>query len=200
MTQNLDSVYFIMNKKNRDSIYVSPSIETVLGIPRDTPKPLLAVQKIETDSENDFSVSDIIDLPEGESIVRDCWLIPIGSSVPKMFQKTVYHVKRGMEDLLIFELTDHTHEQEVRKNIQDALEIAKSANAAKSSFLSNMSHDIRPQTVERNQKFEIPIIAMTANAFSDDIQRSMESGMNAHISKPMDLQILEKVVRNIMRN
>ena len=29
------------------------------------------------------------------------------------------------------------------KNIEDALEIAKSANAAKSSFLSNMSHDIR---------------------------------------------------------
>lgn len=49
----------------------------------------------------------------------------------------------GREDLLIFEFADHTHEQEIRKNIEDALEIAKSANAAKSSFLSNMSHDIR---------------------------------------------------------
>lgn len=60
-----------------------------------------------------------------------------------MFQKTLYHVVRGREDLLIFEFADHTHEQEIRKNIEDALEIAKSANAAKSSFLSNMSHDIR---------------------------------------------------------
>ena len=50
---------------------------------------------------------------------------------------------RGREDLLIFEFADHTHEQEIRKNIEDALEIAKSANAAKSSSLSNMSHDIR---------------------------------------------------------
>mgnify|MGYP000772900132 FL=1 len=50
---------------------------------------------------------------------------------------------RGREDLLTFEFADHTHEQEIRKNIEDALEIAKSANAAKSSFLSNMSHDIR---------------------------------------------------------
>ena len=60
-----------------------------------------------------------------------------------MFQKTLYHVVRGREDLLIFEFADHTHEQEIRKNIEDALEIAKSANAAKSSSLSNMSHDIR---------------------------------------------------------
>ena len=59
-----------------------------------------------------------------------------------MFQKTLY-VVRGREDLLIFEFADHTHEQEIRKNIEDALEIAKSANAAKSSSLSNMSHDIR---------------------------------------------------------
>lgn len=60
-----------------------------------------------------------------------------------MFQKTLYHVVRGREDLLIFEFADHTHEQEIRKNIEIALEIAKSANAAKSSSLSNMSHDIR---------------------------------------------------------
>lgn len=60
-----------------------------------------------------------------------------------MFQKTLYHVVHGREDLLIFEFADHTHEQEIRKNIEDALEIAKSANAAKSSSLSNMSHDIR---------------------------------------------------------
>lgn len=60
-----------------------------------------------------------------------------------MFQKTLYHVVRGREDLLIFEFADHTHEQEIRKNIEDALEIAKSANAAKSSSLSNMSHDTR---------------------------------------------------------
>ncbi len=40
---------------------------------------------------------------------------------------------------------------------------------------------------------------MTANAFADDIQRSMEAGMNAHISKPMDLQMLEEKVREYRR-
>lgn len=46
---------------------------------------------------------------------------------------------------------------------------------------------------------EISILAMTANAFADDIQRSMEAGMNAHISKPMDLQMLEEKVREYRR-
>ena len=43
----------------------------------------------------------------------------------------------------------------------------------------------------------IPIIAMTANAFSEDIQHSLAVGMNAHISKPVEMTVLEKTIRNI---
>jgi len=43
----------------------------------------------------------------------------------------------------------------------------------------------------------IPIIAMTANAFSEDIQYSLAAGMNAHISKPFDMKTLEKTIRRI---
>ena len=43
----------------------------------------------------------------------------------------------------------------------------------------------------------IPIIAMTANAFSEDIQYSLAAGMNAHISKPVDMKTLEKTIRRI---
>lgn len=143
MTQSLDSVYIIMDKRNRASVYVSPSIEPIFGISKDIPHPLLEVQKREADVTDDFSVQALIDLPEGESLVQDCWIVPVGSTVPKMFQKTVYHVIRGRQDLLVFEFADHTHEQEIRRSIEDALTIAKNANAAKSSFLSNMSHDIR---------------------------------------------------------
>lgn len=44
---------------------------------------------------------------------------------------------------------------------------------------------------------DIPIIAMTANAFSEDIQHSLSAGMDAHISKPVDMQVLKRVVQNI---
>ena len=43
----------------------------------------------------------------------------------------------------------------------------------------------------------IPIVAMTANAFSEDIQHSLAAGMNAHISKPVDMKTLEKTIRSI---
>ena len=44
----------------------------------------------------------------------------------------------------------------------------------------------------------IPIIAMTANAFSDDVQNSIAAGMDAHVSKPLDITVLEKTVRNLI--
>lgn len=44
----------------------------------------------------------------------------------------------------------------------------------------------------------IPIIAMTANAFAEDIRDALKAGMNAHVSKPVDMLVLEKTVRNVM--
>ena len=43
----------------------------------------------------------------------------------------------------------------------------------------------------------IPIIAMTANAFSEDIQHSLAAGMNANVSKPVEMKVLEKTIRSI---
>ena len=41
----------------------------------------------------------------------------------------------------------------------------------------------------------IPIIAMTANAFSEDVQHCIDAGMDAHIAKPLDVAVLEKTLR-----
>lgn len=43
---------------------------------------------------------------------------------------------------------------------------------------------------------DIPIIAMTADAFSEDIQRCLECGMNAHLAKPIDI---EAVIRKLKK-
>ncbi len=48
---------------------------------------------------------------------------------------------------------------------------------------------------DRKYMKEIPIIAMTADAFSEDIHRCMDVGMNAHISKPIDMDKLLSVIR-----
>jgi CheY-like chemotaxis protein len=44
--------------------------------------------------------------------------------------------------------------------------------------------------MERNDTATIPIIAMTANAFAQDVEKALNSGMNAHIAKPIDIDEL----------
>ena len=44
----------------------------------------------------------------------------------------------------------------------------------------------------------IPIIAMTANAFSEDVQHCISAGMDAHIAKPLDIAVLEKTLRGFV--
>ena len=44
----------------------------------------------------------------------------------------------------------------------------------------------------------MPIIAMTANAFSEDVQHCIGAGMDAHIAKPLDVGILEKTLRELL--
>ncbi|MDE5601180.1 MAG: response regulator, partial [Clostridia bacterium] len=44
---------------------------------------------------------------------------------------------------------------------------------------------------------KIPIIAMTANAFEDDVKQALNSGMNAHIAKPIDMDKLKAIVSKL---
>ena len=44
----------------------------------------------------------------------------------------------------------------------------------------------------------IPIIAMSADAFSDDIQRCLEFGMNAHIAKPIDIVEVSRLLKRFL--
>jgi CheY-like chemotaxis protein len=40
----------------------------------------------------------------------------------------------------------------------------------------------------------IPIIAMTANAYADDVQQAFDAGMNAHVTKPIDIKVVERTI------
>lgn len=51
------------------------------------------------------------------------------------------------------------------------------------------------RAMEREDAKTIPIIAMTANAFRSDVEKCMAAGMNAHLSKPLDMELLKKTIK-----
>ena len=55
------------------------------------------------------------------------------------------------------------------------------------------------RTLSSNKKANIPIVAMTANAFEEDRQKAFKAGMNAHIAKPIDVNILMGTLDNVFK-
>ena len=92
---------------------------------------------------------------------------------------TVESAENGQEALEKFEKTDENYYDMIFMDIQMPIMNGYEATEA-----------IRK--LPRKDAVEIPIIAMTANAFTEDIQRSKNAGMNEHITKPLDIEQLMK--------
>ena len=54
------------------------------------------------------------------------------------------------------------------------------------------------RAMENPAKAQIPIIAMTANAFEEDKKMALKNGMNGHIAKPIDVEKMEQVLAEIL--
>ena len=57
----------------------------------------------------------------------------------------------------------------------------------------------RIRAMNRSDAKSIPIIALTANAFDEDVQHSMQAGLNAHLSKPVEPDILFETLEGLLR-
>ena len=55
------------------------------------------------------------------------------------------------------------------------------------------------RSLEREDAKKVPIIAMTANAFTEDRIRAKEAGMDEHVAKPVDVELLIKVIRKLVK-
>ena len=56
----------------------------------------------------------------------------------------------------------------------------------------------RIRSMNRPDAKAIPIIALTANAFDEDVQRSMQAGLNAHLSKPVEPDVLFETLEELL--
>ena len=51
------------------------------------------------------------------------------------------------------------------------------------------------RALDRSDAPAIPIIAMTADTFTEDIRRCLDSGMNAHVAKPIDVRVVSRLLK-----
>ena len=58
----------------------------------------------------------------------------------------------------------------------------------------------RIRSMNRPDSLAVPIVAMSANAFKEDIQKSLEAGMNAHLVKPLDGTKVIDTIKNYLAN
>ena len=56
----------------------------------------------------------------------------------------------------------------------------------------------RIRALEKKEVSNIPIVAMTANAFEEDREKSFEAGMNGHLTKPVSVEALMDTIRKIV--
>ena len=56
------------------------------------------------------------------------------------------------------------------------------------------------RAMDRDDARKIPIIALTANAFDEDVQRSLQAGMNAHLTKPVESEHLYETLELLIKD
>jgi CheY-like chemotaxis protein len=55
------------------------------------------------------------------------------------------------------------------------------------------------RAMDREDAKTIPIIALTVNAFDEDVQRSLQAGLNAHLSKPVQPDVLYETLESLIK-
>ena len=97
----------------------------------------------------------------------DCTIYPNGSELVKAFAS----ISPGAYDAILMDM---------QMPVMDGIEAAKAIRNGENPLGRT-----------------IPIIAMTANAFAEDVRRCLDAGMDAHIAKPLDVSLLERTLKNL---
>ena len=142
LSENMDDIFVLLDKKVKP-MYVSPNSLRLIGV---------SPNEIKTDINKMFEC----DASNVEPLINNAKNLKIGQSTEverrlrnKITGETywcldkLYHLREKNDDIYICILADRTKEKKNYEQIETALDVAKQANHAKTSFLANMSHDLR---------------------------------------------------------
>ena len=91
-------------------------------------------------------------------------------------------------------ITDHFLNGNCHQEIKDCDDWEKKVDM----FMSGYEAAKAIRALEDKEKAAVPIVAMTANAFSEDVKKAQSVGMNAHIAKPIDVNAMVNTLHDIL--
>ena len=141
LSQNVNDVFVILEEKTDEVVYVTPNIDSVLGVKEeDVKKDITTIDGINGDR---LIAANLMELNKKDKISWTQEYLNNDSGETRYLEITAYHTEFGSLKRIVIVISDRSEERELQNALSSSLEIAKNANAAKSNFLANMSHDIR---------------------------------------------------------
>ncbi len=144
LSNSVDDIFIMLDTEREKVDYISPNIERLLGIPaREAREDIRVMEKCAVDYNVVIPREELEAIPLHGSRYWECEYMHQNTGERRWYRMTVYHM--SIQDIrkYIIVLSDRTQERQMNRQLTEALEAARSANEAKSNFLSNMSHDIR---------------------------------------------------------
>ncbi len=145
LSDNIDDIYIMLDSEGQKVEFVSPNVERVLGVPwKSVMEDVAQLGRANYITGKEISREDLAALEPGMSMEpRETERINYITKERKWLHESVYCVLVQGEKKIITYISDRTKEKQAQNTLSEALNMAQTANKAKSAFLSNVSHDIR---------------------------------------------------------
>ena len=144
LSLNVDDVFLMLDAETSTVDYVSPNIGRLLGIPwREVRQNVHALAALYPKEDLDRDKNFLEGLSRGEQREWDAAYLHQETREPRWFHIVAMGSEVEDRTKYILVMSDRTADKQVNQALSDAVAAAETANRAKSTFLSNMSHDIR---------------------------------------------------------
>ena len=141
LSRNVDDVFLMVDAETSKADYVSPNIERLLGIPwREVRQNAFALDKLGAPEQGESLLDGLL---SGQQREWDLEFEHLETKERRWFHNIAIGSEVEGRTKYILVMSDRTADKQVNQALSDAVAAAETANRAKSTFLSNMSHDIR---------------------------------------------------------
>ena len=144
LSMNVDDVFLMLDAKTYRADYVSPNAEKLLGIEAgEIRKDIRVLGKLHPEKPEDPEKNDLEEIQVQEQKEWDAEYIHQQTGERRWFHSIAMCSEVSGRKKYILVLSDRTSDRKMNQALSEAVRAAETANRAKSTFLSNMSHDIR---------------------------------------------------------